>query len=126
MMASKDQLAGKRILVVEDELMLAMALEAVLRDLGCEIVGPVSNIDAALAAAQQERLDGALLDMNLRGRCSAPVAEALAERSVPFIVVTGYAVSDDDAPVIQTAPRVAKPFRVAQLATALLAAFAGR
>lgn len=84
-------LSGRRILVVEDELMIAMLIDDLLRDAGCEVVGPMPRLAPALQAAGSEAgLDGALLDINLAGELVSPVADRLAERGVPFVFLTGY------------------------------------
>ncbi|MBN8528788.1 MAG: response regulator, partial [Caulobacterales bacterium] len=86
-----DGLAGKRILVVEDESLVAMLIETILEDLGCTPVGPVASVEDGLALAKGKTvIDAALLDVNVGGRQVFPVAEALAERGVPFIFSTGY------------------------------------
>jgi CheY-like chemotaxis protein len=102
--------AGLRILLVEDEAMVAMIIEDTLNDLGCEILGPMSSIERALAAAQTtERIDGAFLDVNLRGELVYPVAEALEARGVPFAFVTGYG-EQGIAERFRSAPVLTKPF----------------
>lgn len=84
-------LQGRRILVIEDESLVAMLLETILDDMGCTVVGPESNIDDGLRAATTEGgLDAALLDVNVAGREVFPVAEALRARGVPFVFSTGY------------------------------------
>lgn len=84
-------LTGRRVLVVEDESLVAMLLETILEDMGCTPVGPAANIDEGLALATDgERLDAALLDVNVAGRQVFPVAEALKARGVPFVFSTGY------------------------------------
>ncbi len=84
-------LQGRRILVIEDESLVAMLLETILDDMGCTVVGPESNIDDGLRAATTEGgLDAALLDVNVAGREVFPVAEALKARGVPFVFSTGY------------------------------------
>ncbi len=83
-------LAGRRVMVVEDELLVAMMIEDVLNDHGCTVIGPFSNVADALAAASTQVLDAALLDVNLRGEKIFPVAELLSDRSVPFLLLTGY------------------------------------
>jgi CheY-like chemotaxis protein len=83
-------LRGRRVLVAEDEVLVAMGLEAILDELGCVLVGPASTREAALKLAEIERLDAAILDINLHGRASFPVADLLAGRGVPVIYVTGY------------------------------------
>jgi CheY-like chemotaxis protein len=84
-------LQGRRVLVIEDESLVAMLLETILEDMGCVVVGPESNIDDGLIAATGEAsLDAALLDVNVAGREVFPVAEALRARGVPFVFSTGY------------------------------------
>ncbi len=120
-------LAALRILVVEDELLVAMQIADALRQSKCEIIGPVGTIDAALAAVQRHTLDGVLLDSNLNGRAITPVAEELSARGVPFIMVTGYVSSSVDVEVVRTAPRIVKPFADKQLAEKMMEVFgAGR
>ena len=81
---------GLRILVVEDEIMIALLLEDMLATLGHTVVGPVSRVDKALEMVASEALDVAILDVNLNGREVYPVAETLAARGIPFIFATGY------------------------------------
>ena len=84
-------LQGRRVLVIEDESLVAMLLETILDDMGCAVVGPESNIDDGLLAVTTEgALDAALLDVNVAGREVFPVAEALKARGVPFVFSTGY------------------------------------
>lgn len=84
-------LQGRRVLVIEDESLVAMLLETILDDMGCSVVGPVSNIDDGLRSAMGEAsLDAALLDVNVAGREVFPVADALKARGVPFVFSTGY------------------------------------
>jgi CheY-like chemotaxis protein len=85
-------LRRRRILVVEDEPAIALATANTLERLGCEVVGPVATLQQglALADAEQARLDAALLDVNLGGEVSFPIAELLAKAGVPFAHVTGY------------------------------------
>ena len=86
MATGRDALAGLRILIVEDEFLVAMLVEEMLQDLRCEIVGPVSTLEEAVATVRQNRLDGALLDANLNGKNSSPVADELLGHEVPFIL----------------------------------------
>lgn len=86
-----DGLSGKRILVVEDESLVAMLIETILEDLGCIPVGPAANVDEGLALASGDgAIDAALLDVNVSGQQVFPVAEALEARGVPFVFSTGY------------------------------------
>lgn len=82
--------ARLRVLVVEDESLVAMFLEDVLEDLGHQMLGPYSRIDAALPAARNEAFDVAILDVNVNGQAIFPVAEVIAARNIPFIFSTGY------------------------------------
>jgi CheY-like chemotaxis protein len=99
-------LEGKRILVLEDEPLVAMLLEEILLDLGCTVVGPAYSLAEGLRLAETEPLDGALLDVNLNGDLSDGVAEILRERGVRYALATGYGSSpelndDPDVPVLQ-------------------------
>jgi CheY-like chemotaxis protein len=105
-----ESLAGLRILVVEDEIMVAMMVEDMLTDLGC-IVEVVPTVETALSAIHDHPLDGVLLDMNLHGHMTGAVAEELVRRAIPFLVVTGYGGGNVDPPAINAAPRLQKPFR---------------
>jgi two-component SAPR family response regulator len=91
------RVAGLRLLVVEDEALVAMLIEDILLDLDCVVIGPVGTVPQALALLHQEEIDGALLDVNLGGgERSYPIADALAARKVPFVFVTGYGESGVD------------------------------
>ena len=81
---------GRRVLLVEDEALVAIMMRDMLTDLGFIVVGPVSNNSAALAAVRQSGVDCAVLDLNLGGTTSYPVADELSERGIPFVFVTGY------------------------------------
>lgn len=84
-------LAGRRILLVEDEYMIAVDLADALARLGAEVVGPVPTLERALALATSPApLDGAVLDVSLHGELVFPVADALLARGVPFVLATGY------------------------------------
>ena len=83
-------LAGKRILVVEDEVIVAMLIEDILSDQGATIVGPAARVAKALELLDDGPLDGAVLDVNLAGEMTTPVAEELRRRGIPFAFATGY------------------------------------
>ena len=85
-----DGAGGQRVLVVEDDLLVAQSIASHLAALGCEIVGPASTSEAACALVKSKRVDAAILDINLSAGTSAPVARALAGRRTPFVFVTGY------------------------------------
>ncbi|WP_339870790.1 response regulator [uncultured Brevundimonas sp.] len=84
-------LNGRRVLIVEDESLVAMLLETILEDMGCTPVGPAATVEEGLAMAEAESaLDAALLDVNVAGQQIFPVAEVLKARGVPFVFSTGY------------------------------------
>lgn len=112
-------LAGRRILLVEDELLVAMTLEDILRSEGCVIVGAIPRLEQALKAAREEPLDAAVLDVNLAGERVDPIATALAERKIPFLFTTGYDRGMLPAEHADR-PTLTKPFKPAQLIEALL------
>ena len=102
-------LTGRRILVVEDETLIAVAIEDVLQGLGCVVVGPVGKLDAALRLARDEALDAAVLDVTIRGGHAYAVADQLHARGVPFVLASGYggwALPES----LQSRPRLTKPF----------------
>ena len=112
------RLTGRRILVVEDEALVAMLVEDALQDAGATIIGPVATVAEALALLEREMPDAAVLDLNLAGETSTPVADVLAARQVPFVVATGYGAeglpsAHADAPVL------AKPYDPDELTAAL-------
>lgn len=110
------QIAGLKILIVEDSLLLALELEQGLTDLGAEIVGSAAEVDEAMAMIDRP-FDAAVLDANLNGASVMPVAEALHAMGRPFIFATGYA--DKAGPAGFDAPIVRKPYNVGQIARAL-------
>jgi CheY-like chemotaxis protein len=112
--ARANRLTGKRILIVEDEPLLAMEIAGQLEDAGAHIIGPAGNAPAALRLIEQYRFHGALLDANLSGQSVDDIAASLARKNIPFIFVTGYGrdslpASFDDVELLP------KPFHVKQL-----------
>ncbi len=79
-----------RVLVVEDEAIIAMLVEDMVLEFGSEVVGPVAKLDQALNLARNAELDAAILDINVGGAVTFAVADVLQERSIPFIFATGY------------------------------------
>jgi CheY-like chemotaxis protein len=111
-------LAGLRVLVVEDEMMVSMLIEDMLDDLGCKVIGPASRLDEAMALAGEAELDCAVLDVNLGGQSIFPLADFLRAKGAPFAFATGYGDAglrdvDKGSPVLQ------KPFRETDLARVL-------
>jgi CheY-like chemotaxis protein len=105
---------ARRVLVVDDEALIAMLVEDMLSDLGCETVGPAYQLSEALTMAREADFDCAILDLNLEGQTTYPVAKVLRARNIPFAFASGYAVSDlgegfGDVPVLH------KPFNTAHL-----------
>ena len=104
-----------RILIVEDEMLVAMLIEDVVNDLGHDVVGPAMRLETALAAAESEEIDFAILDVNLAGKHSFPVANRLKERAIPFMFASGYGAAGLIDPYCN-APILQKPFGPDQLA----------
>jgi two-component SAPR family response regulator len=86
-------LAGKRVMVVDDDSLLALDLEIFLQDEGCVVVGPAPTADAALALIAAGPPDLAILDIDLNGDTSVPIADALAARGVDFLFISGHSRS---------------------------------
>ena len=111
-------LSGRRVLVVEDEMLVLIMIEDMLADLGCKSVASAATVDKAIVLINAQVFDIALLDMNLNGTDSHPVAEALSARGVPFIYSTGntgQSLRDgySDRPVLK------KPFKYEEIAAIL-------
>ncbi|WP_222876451.1 response regulator [Terrihabitans soli] len=102
-------LEGRRVLLVEDETLVSMLMEDILMDFGCILVGTAARLEDALARAREAAIDIALLDVNLAGKRSFPVADILAERGIPFLFVSGYGEQALEAPH-QNRPVIQKPF----------------
>lgn len=108
-----------RVLLVEDESLVAMLLEDCLVELGYEVACSAPNVQAALAALQAGGIDLAVLDVNLGGTMSFPIAEALDARGIPFVFVTGYGQAGIP-PRFHDRSTVQKPFHIRDLHAALL------
>jgi CheY-like chemotaxis protein len=105
---------ARRVLVVEDDYFLADDLVGALRETGLEVVGPVGTLEDAQRLVDEERIDCAILDLNLRGEMAFPVADRLGEAGIPFVFATGYsraAVPER----FRDVPHVEKPFDPARL-----------
>jgi CheY-like chemotaxis protein len=121
---SKRELSNCKVLVVEDEMMIAMLIEDMLGEFGCEPVGPATNVPRALELISKQQVEVAVLDLNLDGKDTYAIADALRQKRVPFIFATGYGsagLREDyrDRPVLQ------KPFQSRDLETALTEALSG-
>jgi CheY-like chemotaxis protein len=107
-----EALQGVKVLVVEDEYLVATLMENMLASAGCVVAGPIPRLAQALDAASSEACDVAVLDVNLAGERVYPVADILAQRNVPFVFVTGYGVLPGE---YANRPRLCKPFKMADL-----------
>jgi CheY-like chemotaxis protein len=103
-----------RVLVVEDEAMVSMLIEDMLEDLGYDVAEVAAQLEAAQHAAETARFDLAIVDLNLAGRATYPVADRLASRGIPFAFVTGYGAAGLK-PEYSHLPVLQKPFRTEDL-----------
>lgn len=110
MTESEISLDELRVLVVEDELLIAMMLEEMLEDFGCSVIGPCADLASALSSCEMGNFDVALVDMNLGGVAATPVLEALERAGIPYALSTGADASAGDG-----APRLQKPFNNSDL-----------
>ena len=111
-------LMGRRILVVEDEALIAMLVEDALLEAGAQVLGPAATVEEALALFEAEHPDAAVLDINLAGQASTPVADRLVEHKVPFVVATGYGAAGLPERH-RGVPVLAKPYDPRELISAL-------
>ncbi len=109
---------AKRILVVEDETIIALMIEDSLSDWGFSVVGPASRLAAALDLAERAPIDAAVLDVNIAGELVYPVAHKLAQRAIPIIFLTGYGVAGID-PAFAACPVLTKPVDLVRLRSVL-------
>jgi DNA-binding response OmpR family regulator len=105
-------LEGIRVLLVEDEYLVASLIEEILEIAGCIVTGPIPRLAQAVDAADRETCDAAVLDVNLAGERIYPVADILSRRNIPFVFVTGYGVLPGE---YANRPRLCKPFKMADL-----------
>ena len=112
-----ERLAGKRILIVEDEFLIGAMVMEMLSAVGAVIVGPATSASAGMALARSAELDAAILDVNLRGERSDQVAAELQRRNIPYLLATGYGERESAG---IGAPVIAKPFTERKLIDGLL------
>jgi AmiR/NasT family two-component response regulator len=105
---------GLRILIVEDEFLLAMSLEDDLVAAGCSPIGPFANLTSATEATRREQFDLAILDVNLNGEVIYPLADELVSRGKPFVLLTGYGAASLPER-FRNLPRLPKPYDSASL-----------
>ena len=104
----------RRVLVVEDDVMIRMLIEDMLTDLGFAVAAEAAKVQEALAAVKSTEIDVAILDVNLSGETTGPVAEALAARGTPFVFATGY--GEHTLPErFRDRPLLKKPFQIDSL-----------
>ena len=110
---------GLRVLVVEDEYLVADDISETLQELGYKVAGPAATVSEAVALIREGSIDCALLDADLDGLSSSPVAELLASLRIPYVVVTGYGNLSLATAELQNAPRITKPYASGELASKL-------
>lgn len=120
MQTTEPDLAGRRVFIVEDESLVAMMLEDILADIGCEVAGMAFRYTDALAKAESLSFDIAILDVNLSGEYTYPIAEVVARRGLALMFSTGYDAMSLP-PSLQSTPVVQKPFQQPDLEQALRA-----
>lgn len=118
------ELAGMRVLLVEDESLVAMLVEDMLADLGCTVAAHAGSLPEALEEARAGGFEVALLDVSLDGKKVFPVAEALSVQGIPFAFASGYGRAGLPE-AFRTRPVVPKPFQIEELSAALTAALLG-
>jgi DNA-binding NtrC family response regulator len=108
--STNQPLGGCRILVAEDEALIAIELQQILEDFGCEVVGPLSSVDDVLQNADRGGFDGALLDINLRGQQIFEILPQLDRLGLKMIITSGYNDVTLFPAAFRSLPRIAKPF----------------
>jgi CheY-like chemotaxis protein len=111
---TQQTLVRSRVLLVEDEAIIAMLMEDMLAEFSCDVLETAGDLDAATAAARTARFDMAFVDVNLRGAPAYPVAAILRARGIPFAFVTGYGSAGGEAAYADV-PVLQKPFRAQEL-----------
>ncbi|ESR23863.1 regulatory protein [Lutibaculum baratangense AMV1] len=108
-----------RVLVIEDELLVALNLETVLLEAGCEVIGPIASLQAALKASASEEADLAILDINLRGEEVFPAAHILRERGIPLIFCSGYSDAQTLPEPFRSFQKLGKPYGATEVRDAM-------
>lgn len=116
--ASSVDLAGRRALVVEDQFLIAMDMEQMLRSMGAGAIDLATTVSDALASLDRAKPDLVLLDLKLQSETTHPVVDVLRKRGVPFVLMTGYDASAIPAP-FRDLPLVRKPLDIGMLAAAI-------
>lgn len=113
------RLQDKRVLLVEDEALIALDAEDALLSAGCQVLGPAHDLASALRIAENESLDAAVLDINLAGVMVWPVAEVLRTRGIPFVLLSGFGRGLELPQTCRQAPLLSKPVKPDELRTSL-------
>jgi DNA-binding NtrC family response regulator len=119
-------LKDRRILLVEDDMILAMELEDLLLDMGCEVVGPYADLARVMPVVETEHLDGAIMDLNLRGTLSYPAVDRLRARHIPVVVASGYADLPAVRKRLEGVPLLGKPYDLERIRDTIETEFSGR
>jgi DNA-binding response OmpR family regulator len=117
---------GARVLLVEDEALTALAMTQAVEDAGYKVLGPVGRVQDGIDMVRQSRPDVAVLDVNLLGQPSYPIARSLNAMGVPFLFCTGYNILNDAEASLREAPVLKKPVHPADLVEAIAALLASR
>jgi CheY-like chemotaxis protein len=121
----QNRLAGRRVLIVEDEAMISALIEMIVGEAGCSIVGSVATLERALEIIERESFDAALLDVHVNGHDIYAVADVLRARGIPFVLVSGFA-RKQLPPRYRHCPYIAKPFVPDTILTVLEEVVAGK
>lgn len=116
-------LTGLRILIVEDDALVALNLQEFVESLGCTAIGPAGRLGEAFAILDREEIDGAVLDINLHGEMVYPLAERLAEAHIPMLFCSGYALTAAVPKKFSVYPQIPKPCAEHTLKTAMIETF---
>lgn len=123
----QDEFSGARVLLVEDNFLVGLGLRRQLERLGCDVVGPLASVDETLSRlATEQPIDCAVLDVNLRGGTSVPLAERFHGAGTPFFFITGYQSPIHLSDRLASVDRIMKPVEQHTLRTALGAAMQDR
>lgn len=120
---AEPKIAGRSIFIVEDESLVAILIEDLLEDLGCKVAGVASRLEEAVEKLSALSFDAAIIDINLNGNQTYPLAELLREKGRPFVFSTGYGTATLPKGM-NGVPLISKPFDLHDLEKALTSALA--
>jgi DNA-binding response OmpR family regulator len=113
-------LAGARLLIVEDEVIIAMELQSALEEAGAKVIGPAHTFKAAMQCAAHKEISAAILDLRLGSHSAGPIAQRLTERGIPFLIYSGQHENDPLRREWKTAPFLSKPATGSRLTAAII------